>query len=312
LSAAGVALLAGGSLLVLAGPRAAAQIVPPQPAPVTDYASYPANAELPLGCDSSGVVGVTFAVNGGTPVGSLGDIGPIDAGDTLTMAWVDILPACDPAGTDQSPIVLAMKSAPGPVFDAGVDQALDLPYAIDFMTTGEGGSLTYVLPPLNDDSFPGCFGQLDAIVGLPLAVVGPGGSFYSSGLRGSGPNLLISAWNGGYELCAAQETTTTTGGTTSTTVGTTTTSTPASTTTTAPTTTTTEATTTTAPPSSTTVQPPTTVTDPTSLTVGAAGVRATRTLAETGRSNGWVALAGLAGVGLGLVLVVVSRRRRLA
>jgi LPXTG-motif cell wall-anchored protein len=312
LSAAGVALLAGGSLLVLAGPRAEAQIVPPQPAPVTDYANYPANAEVPDGCDAGGVSGVSFRVNGQTPVIGLQDLGPLNAGDTVTMTWLAVGEECDPPGTGQVPIVLAMKSAPGPVFDASVDQALDLPYALGFLSAGLGEhSISYVLPDLLDDSFPGCFGQLDAIVGLPLAVVGPGGSFYSSGLRGSGPNLLISAWNGGYELCVAQETTTTTGGTTSTTEGTTTTSTPTSTTTTALTTTTTGATTTTVPPSSTTVLVSTSVTDPTSLTVGAAGVQATRTLAETGRSSGWVALAGLVGVGVGLVLLVVSRRRRL-
>jgi LPXTG-motif cell wall-anchored protein len=53
----------------------------------------------------------------------------------------------------------------------------------------------------------------------------------------------------------------------------------------------------------------TTVTDPTSFTVGVQAAQATRTLADTGRSNGWVALAGLTGVGLGLLLVLAARRR---
>jgi LPXTG-motif cell wall-anchored protein len=305
LSAAALALLAGGSLLVLAGPRAEAQIlpVPPQPAPVTDYANYPANNGLPPGCDANGVVGVTFTVNGGAPVANLQDIDPINAGDVVVMSWTDVLPVCgDPV--NPGPIVLAMKSAKTGSFDPGTDQALDLPYAIGWLYAGQPGSVTYVLPPLNDDSFPGCFGQLDAVTGLPLFIVGPGGSFYSYNVPW---DMLISSWNGGYPECETQETTTTTGGTTSTTEGTTTTSTPESTTTTAPTTTT-EAPTTTAP-SSLTTAPSTTVTDPTSLTVGVQAAQTTRTLAATGRSSGWAALAGAIGIGLGVVLLVVSRRR---
>jgi hypothetical protein len=223
------------------------------------------------------------------------------------MTWLAVGEECDPPGTEQVPIVLAMKSAPGPFFDATVDQALDLPYALDFLSAGLGEhSVSYVLPDLLDDSFPGCFGQLDAIVGLPLAVVGPNGSFYSSGLRGGGPNLLISAWNGGYENCQAV-TTTTTGSTTSTTEGTTTT-TPASTTTTAPPTTTTEPPATTVPPSSTTAPTPTT--EPPVLTPAKVEASQTsRQLAQTGRSSGPWALVGLVGIGFGLVLLAVTRRR---
>jgi LPXTG-motif cell wall-anchored protein len=247
-------------------------------------------------------------VNGETPVVGLQDLGPLNAGDTVTMTWLAVGAECDPPGTGQVPIVLAMKSAPGPFFDASVDQALDLPYALDFLSAGLGEhSVSYVLPDLLDDSFPGCYGQLDAIVGLPLAVVGPNGSFYSSGLRGGGPNLLISAWNGGYENCQTQETTTTTGSTTSTTEGPTTTSTPASTTTTEPPTTTTEPATT-VPPSSTIAAAPTT--EPPVLTPAKAqAAQTSRQLAQTGRSSGPWALVGLAVIVGGLVLLVVTRRR---
>jgi LPXTG-motif cell wall-anchored protein len=307
LSVAAVGLLAGGSLLVLAGPRAAAQILPVPVASgtelVTDYANYPdtLEAELPDGCDGTGLVDVGYSLNGGGLVGDPKLLPAFNAGDVLTMTWTSTVPACVGA-----PIVLVIKVAENPVFDVGDDQNAYVPYAA-VVADGGPGSLAYTLPGLEEFGFD-CAYQLDAIVGRPLAVVGPSGSYYSASLRGDGlRSTLVGFRNGAYELCAAQETTTTTGGTTSTTGGTTTTSTPETTTTTAPTTTTT---TTTAP--TTTVQVSTTVTDPTSFTVGAAGVQAARTLAETGRSNGWVALAGLAGVGLGLVLVVVSRRRRLA
>jgi hypothetical protein len=204
--------LAGLALLIvcMAGlaTHVGAQVTPPQPAPITDYANYPANSGTALGCDASGVHGVEYSVNGGAPLFSLGDLPPIHAGDILEVSWTDVSDACNTPDEVQ-PIVLSMKSAPGPVFDATVDQFLELPYAIDFMGP-MGGRITYVLPDLSDDSFAGCFGQIDFIVGLPLAVVGPNGSFYSIAFNGQ-KHMLIDKWNGAYDTCdVPPEVTTTT------------------------------------------------------------------------------------------------------
>jgi hypothetical protein len=284
LSAAGVGLLLGGCLLALTSPRAGAQALPPLP--TTDYAGFPANNGLPAGCDAFGVSGVSYSVNGGASVVNFQDIDPISAGDTVVMSWTDVAPACD-----GGPIVLSMKSAPGETFDPTVDQELDYPYAVDTMAAGEGGSLSYVLPDLLDDSFAGCFGQLDAIVGLPLQTVGPGGSFYGSALRGDGgPHLLIGAWNGGYAQCVPLVTTTTT----------------------EPTTTTTEATTTTTEPSSLTTAEPTTTTtvpleefNPTT----ALGVKAAAAQLPTTGVRGNLAVFGASLVLIGAMVCLVMRDR---
>lgn len=302
------------ALAVLAAPlvalSAGAQAVPP---PVTDYGNYPGNAGVPDGCDASGVTGVSYTVNGGPATSSLGGIDPLNLGDLITMSWTGVSAVCD--GT---PIVLAMKSAPGPTFDPGVDQALDFPYAIAYGAAGQGGSLSYVLPNLLDDSFPGCFGQLDSVVGLALNVVGPGGSFYSAAVRGFGPNLLISSWNGGYENCEAPPTTTTTVPEVSTTVPPSTTTTEASPTTVpsvsttqppAPTTTAAEVTTTV--PAPTTTRPPALGVAPISTAADVATVSSSRPpLAHTG-SNAWtraLLLLAAALFAVGVPFVRVTRK----
>jgi hypothetical protein len=200
-----LALLLTFPILALAHGHAGAQVVPPQPAPITDYAGYPGNNELPPGCDANGVIGVTFTVNGGAPVANLQDIDPIHEGDLVVMSWTDVLPVCgDPV--NPGPIVLAMKSAPDGTFNPKVDQALDLPYAFGLLVAGQPGSVSYPLPPLDDDTWPGCSGQLDAITGLPLAIVGPDGSYYAHDVPW---DHLISSWNGSYPECDAPEVTTT-------------------------------------------------------------------------------------------------------
>lgn len=180
---------------------------------VTDYAAYPdtAQAQLPDGCDGAGVLGVAYSLNGSPEVADPGALPQFNAGDTLTMTWDSTTAACVDA-----PIVLVVKVAQDPVFDPGDDQFAFVPYAAT-AATGGPGSLTYVLPGLEQFGF-NCNYQLDSIVGLPLAIVGPNGSFYSASLRGDDRRTtLIGFRNGAYESCEAPPTTTTTGPPTTTT-----------------------------------------------------------------------------------------------
>lgn len=291
--------------------------VPAQTALVTDYANYPdtPQAELPDGCDGAGVFGVTYSLNGGSPVGTLTALGALTAGDTVAMSWTGTTPECVGA-----PVVLVVKVAHDPVFDASVDQFAKVPYA-EATADGGPGSLSYTLPGLVEFGF-NCAYQVDAIVGLPLAVVGPNGSFYNEVLRGDGRrSTLVDAANGAYTDCSPPETTTTS--------------------TTTPTTTST--TSTTAPPVSSTVPATTVDTTPTcspggdadsSLSPAAtacvesgnatvedsgadattAGVRpASPPLPNTGAGS-WTLGALMIGAGcvvLGAVLIPVSCRRRI-
>lgn len=228
---------------------------------VTDYDNYPdtPQAQLPDGCDWTGIGGVVFTLSSTGPfVTSLADLGPLTAGDTIGMSWNGVRPECVGA-----PVSLVVKVAQRPFFDPGDDQFAKVPYATVTATDGPG-FLSYTLPGLAEFGFD-CAYQIDAIVGLPLAVVGPNGSFYGGALRGDGRRTtLLSAANGAYSQCAAEETTTTTVPET-----TTTTAPPETTTTTAPPTTTT-----TAPPPSTTVPStvPTTVDTTPTCTPSAGGV----------------------------------------
>jgi hypothetical protein len=213
-------------------------------------------------------------------VAGLGDLPELKAGDAVTMNWASVAPQC--VG---SAISLVVKSAPQPFFDPNVDQPVsDGGYIVVRLTGTEPGTLTLIMPDLSQLG-SACAYQMDAIVGVPLAVVGPSGSFYSAAQRNDDRRTtLISFRNSQYELCAAQVTTTTTAPTTTTTVPV-------------------------VPP---TTQPPTTTTAPT----GAAGesaqaLQTTRTLAATGTTP-WGAVVGFTVVGLGLVMVLVSFRRPLA
>lgn len=163
---------------------------------VTDFADYPANSGAPDGCDTAGVTGLSYTVNDGDPVADLQNIGPVRAGDVVTATWVDVAAVCD-----GSPVAIAIKSAPGPTFDPTADQAMVPPYGSETLTAGTGGSVSFTLPSLERAFYRGCYGQIDAILGNPLHIVGPSGSYYGAALRGGGPNLLLSAWNGGYDFC---------------------------------------------------------------------------------------------------------------
>lgn len=274
-----------------------------QTALVTDYTNYPATAQaqLPAGCDGGGLFhSEQFSLNGSAPVSDPHNLPAFHEGDTLTMTWDATTQACVGA-----PVALVIKVAQDPVFDPHDDQYAYVPFAED-TADGGPGSLSYPLPPLESFGF-NCAFQLDAIVGLPLAVVGPSGSDYSPGNRaalgkpGSDDRTTLIAYrNGAYEACAAEATTTT-----SSTVPDTTTSTaPEVTTTTASEVTTTtapvETTTTTAPvETTTTVMPAAPATEPRTLNTAAAAAPAARSLANTGRNT-------LGGIALALFCVVAG------
>lgn len=275
----GAALILAGATLLTFG-TASAQTLPPL---VTDYANYPDTSQAMLsdGCSAFvGLGGISFNVNGGTPVGALTDLPEVSAGDVLTMSWTGVSAECF-----GSAVSLVVKVAQQPVFQQFVDQFTPPGgYNVTTVTDNSPGSLSLTLPDLTSYGF-GCAYQIDAIVGVPLAVVGPNGSDYSASVRGDDRRTTVFSWrNSAYSVC---ESTTTTSSTTST--STTSTTTPTSSTT----------------PSSTTSTTPGTVVSSTEPPVLVPQARA---LAATGRSP-WPAMAGATGVLAGLVLVLASRRR---
>ncbi len=184
-----VALLVAALVLVMPGSASAL------PNPIDGSAGYP--APLPDGCTVDGasiVDGEMFSLAGVT-ASSMRSL-PNAPGSVLTMTWDSFAPGCEGVG-----ISLSAKSSSAPQFDPNSDQFL-LP-GFDYCgplgpTCPESGpySLSIVVPPLAEAS---CY-QLDAAIGAPLAVVGPGGSFYG---LGQSQNMLISALNGGSEPCTA-------------------------------------------------------------------------------------------------------------
>src|SRR4051794_7197773 len=175
--ALGAALVLAGLLLVATSTATAQQALPPL---VTDNANYPDTLQALLtdGCDFTGVTGTSFSLNGGAPVGNLSDLPGVQAGDIVTMSWTGVAPAC--VG---SAISLAVKDAPQPFFDPGVDQPTPPGgYNVATLTAG-AGSVSLTMPDLSLFS-NNCNYQLDGVVGVPLAVVGPSGSFYSAASRG--------------------------------------------------------------------------------------------------------------------------------
>lgn len=197
-----VALVLAAALLALPGADAATDPVPP---PVTDYATYPQPALIPEACGVDGpavLVDTQFEVNGVTAP-SLRDF-DLQAGDLVTMTWAGFAPGCEGIG-----VSLSVKKTNLPFFDPQDNQQLLRPY--DYC--GPGGvpcgvgpdgryRLSLAVPPVEVT----CNFQFDAAIGPPLEIVGPEGSYYSTGTRVAngkpgGPNMLISASNGGIGDC---------------------------------------------------------------------------------------------------------------
>jgi LPXTG-motif cell wall-anchored protein len=159
-------------------------------------------------------------------------------------------------------------------------------------TCGEDGTyrLSLVIPLTMPATAEPCYAQVDAVLGAPLTIVGPGGSYYSPVSRiDEGPNMLISAGTATIDTCVAPTTTTA-----------------------PPVTTTTEAT---APTTTTPVLPPTVpVTEaPTEVApaqaVVASDVSATRQLPVTGAHTGVLVLLGTSLILLGAAALVLVRVR---
>lgn len=252
------ALLALAALLVGVFVTVAAAQNPGDPALlVTDYENYPdptPQTGSPAICSADDILldqdGTGFTLNGGDMHPTLAALGDIKSGDEITAT---VFVTADCVG---SVLSLTLKNSEQDGFDPGTNQ-VNVGYesilAVAGLTT-----ISFTLPPINDDD---CFYQLDAVVGYPLAIVGPDGSFYNPLNRGGvGRDMLINARNGTLTACAVTTTTSTS-----------TTQPPSSTTSTQPPTTTTQPpTTTTRPPSSTTL-PPTTAQPPGSTIVTSGG-----------------------------------------
>lgn len=293
---------------------------------ISSYATYPDDAILPPGCNAFSVLqGLQYRVDpdgagaqpAGAPQGSLAALGSLPFGATVIMTWTGYTQGC------ASVISLSVKRADGPVFDPQTNQELLTFVACDAAgngcTVAPGSYRLELTMPTFDQG--GCHYQVDAVVGPPLDVVGPNGSYYSNVYRESFPNtmnetgdsMLIHANNGRGVCEPPQETTTTTVATTSTTLATTTT-TQATTTTTEPgtTTTTVPSTTTTASVLGTTLTQPST----TSTSAQVLGVTVTRpgssNLARTGNGDGegtrTLLAIGLVLAGLGVALFGKDRK----
>lgn len=193
----GVALAVGAAITA---PGAGAQTAAPaaSAAPVTDYAAYP--AALPTGCPDGSAALLDASFDNGRG-GEAADLRALDlrSGDTLTMTWSDFAAGCTTAAGDPAiAVTLAAYDAGAATFDPTLDQTL-LP---GWTTCGFGQTacaLTdgrYRLSVTIPTAEVACNVQAEAVIGLPLAVVGPNGSYYNSAVRGDQrPNMLIAATN---------------------------------------------------------------------------------------------------------------------
>ena len=180
------------------------------PAPISDYGSYP--AALPTGCPNgtAALVGLVFGNDAGDTNSNMRLLS-FEPGDTVTMSWTGFDADClDGSGDPAIAVSLAVYETPDGTFDATVDQTL-----VDWNVCGLGApacaqsggwySLTIGIPTSDV-----CAMQVDAVLGLPLEVVGPSGSFYSGATRGHGPNRLLSATNFAVDSSTTSTSTSTT------------------------------------------------------------------------------------------------------
>jgi LPXTG-motif cell wall-anchored protein len=315
---AAVTALALGGIVAAAGAAGAAP-VPSGPnglQPITEDASYP--APLPDGCagGANALTGVQFSNSSGLTTGSFSNLaGSVHAGETLTMTWTGYTPGCADVTVSMAAYRITAESAQLGYFDPAVDQEL-LPG-----WTACGGDApacepvdgTYRLSITVPTTDVACLWQLDALLGRPLAVVGPSGSFYNSKTRNSGESMQIDYLHWGTDNCvpATQPTTVTT-------LPTTPTTTPDTTPTTTPVTTPSTTPTSVAPE----VQPTTVTTMPTEVEAvqvsstptteaptEVLGITATR-LPETGAKDSGL-LAGVAAALLAAGAGLVAQARRL-
>lgn len=178
---------------------------------ITDYATYPQADLIPGTChtDGAGVLqGITYTVvhNGATTNGITHiDQVQLFAGDTVTIHWTDYTAGCEGIG-----VSLAVKATDHPVFNINDNQHLvgfTFCSGADCGNNGTGfGNLSITIP----DPTTACNFQFDAVIGPPLANVGPNGSYYGpvnrvlagkSTEENPGPNMLLGFSNGGKGIC---------------------------------------------------------------------------------------------------------------
>ena len=196
----GVAALAWAPTMTVAGAQDTLT-------PITDYDAYP--APLPAGCaDGADVVTGLLYSNGRG--GQSADLRKLDvqAGDTLTASWDGWADGCATDGG--SPLValtLAAYDSPTPTFSHLEDQYLvggsvSCGAEAGACATGTGGrqQLSITVPGPTQSEL--CNTQLELVIGAPLAIVGPSGSFYNSVLRNDdGPDTGIGAKNQAIPNC---------------------------------------------------------------------------------------------------------------
>ncbi|MDH4148231.1 MAG: hypothetical protein OEY23_23990, partial [Acidimicrobiia bacterium] len=162
-------------------------------------AAFDPSAPLPDGCPDgrAALVDVRFS-HGGTTVDRLDQIDPSND-DVIEMTWSGYADGC--AASDGTPLIdvtLAVYAATSATFDLQENQQLAAsatcgPDSSPCDNTDGRYRLAVTMPPMELS----CTGQLDAVLGAALDVVGPNGSYYSSILRGTGPNRLIDS--GSYD-----------------------------------------------------------------------------------------------------------------
>ena len=184
------AALVGGIAVVFGASPAAAQT-----GPVTDYGSYPPS--LPAGCPdgSAALAGLRWATGTGRDSGDLSTLG-LRPGETVIASWAAFAPGCSgPDGAPTITVSLAAYEGGASPFDPQLDQRLIDGWASCGMDAPGCGRSDgrYQL----EVSLPGsgaCATQLDLVIGGPLAIVGPSGSYFSAVARNdAGPNLLIAS-----------------------------------------------------------------------------------------------------------------------
>lgn len=162
--------------------------------PIVDFENYP--PALPAACPGgpAALIDARFDNGRGAQGQSFADL-DVRGGDTVTLSWAGLADGCEDG--DGNPLVsvsLAAYETEQFDFDPALDQRL-LPGwvtagagATPFARVGDRWSVSFVVPG-EDVS---CLMQIDAVLGAPLAVVGPSGSFYSRVLRGDDrPDMLI-------------------------------------------------------------------------------------------------------------------------
>jgi hypothetical protein len=228
----GMVFLGLGGAFVATAPSAAAA-----PAPITQYASFP--APLPPGCPGGPAALVDPVWSNGRG-GVENDLRRLDltGGDDLTLTWSGFASGClGPSGVPAVTVSLTAYDA-GPVsnplaFDPSIDQHLLVSTSCGVDAgpcTLAAGRYTMSLTIPGPSPDMSCNLQAGGVLGLPLAVVGPNGSFYSPLLRGdNGPALGIGDTNFGMTGCEAGVSPTTVVGTSTTVPASTSTSVPSNT-----------------------------------------------------------------------------------